>query len=917
MHRTQQNLEPELGDEQNGASWPGRAGYFFAAFEAARDAMVILDDHRHYVDANPAACQLFGVSAEELIGRRMDDFAVPAMREVIDEWWASLMLTGYDEGEAELLRDDGLGVAVEFTATARVAPGRHLSTLRDVTERKAADALLERQQHMLTEAQSVGGFGSWELDLVTGTVVWSDEMYRIYGIDRAGPIEFEELRRLAHPDDRARLDEVHRLARASHEPFQDEYRVVRPDGTMRVIESRGEVVRGDDGTPLRMFGTGQDITERRHAEVERRNFSTILDGSHDAISACSLDGVLISWNRGAEKLYGYTAEEAIGQHVAMILPAQEGDADRANWRRTRRGENVEPFESVRIAKDGREVAVAVTLSPIVDAAGEITGVAAIGRDITHHKQTLTALAETSAKAVEASRLKSQFMANMNHELRTPLNGVIGISSLLLGTALNEAQREYVEALRVSGNALMAVIEDILDFSKIEAGKLELESEPFELRTLVEDVASMVAVSQPERGVEVVSCVDPSLPSNVWGDANRIRQVLTNLANNAVKFTQAGEVDVNVSGHHDTAERVHLRFEVIDTGIGIDAGKQESIFESFAQVDGSTTRRYGGTGLGLTIAKQLVAMMGGEIGVRSTPGEGSTFWFTLPLRVAPSDPPPVADPALAGVRVLVVDDKATNRAILTCQLGGWGMAVETAANGPAGLAELQAAARSGRPYDLVLLDFKMPGMSGGELGLAIRADPSLRAMALVMMVAARDSASAAAVVEVDGVATKPLRQPRLYEEIARVVTGSPASEPADPGQPPPYADAQRAATRRILVAEDNAVNQLVAVRLLEQRGYVVDVAANGREALEMHARTPYDAIFMDCQMPELDGYETTGEIRRREDGGERRTPIIAMTASTMPGDNERCLAAGMDYYSGKPISTASLDRVLAQAFGPPA
>jgi CheY-like chemotaxis protein len=411
---------------------------------------------------------------------------------------------------------------------------------------------------------------------------------------------------------------------------------------------------------------------------------------------------------------------------------------------------------------------------------------------------------------------------------------------------------------------------------------------------------------------VIACIESSVPENVHGDSTRIRQVLTNLANNAVKFTEVGEVAIHVSGLADETGIVQLCFEVSDTGIGIEAAAQETIFESFAQADGSTTRRYGGTGLGLAIARQLVNLMGGEIGVRSTIGKGSTFWFTLPTPVAPSDPTRPGDPALAGVRTLVVDDKLTNLGILKTQLASWGMTVDTTADGESALTALRAAAQAGHPYELALVDFKMPRMSGGDLAGAIRTDPALQPIKIVLMVAARDARSAAGATESDGLVTKPIRQTHLHDELTHVVSGHAISP--SPSYPPEANGATSATgTQRVLVAEDNPVNQLVAVRLLEVRGYGVDVANNGREALEMHERTPYDAIFMDCQMPELDGYDTTREIRRLE-GDDRHTPIIAMTASTMPGDTERCLAAGMDYYSGKPIKPAGLDYVLALALG---
>jgi two-component system, sensor histidine kinase and response regulator len=886
-------------------------GWGFAAFEAARDAMIVLDDDRFLVHANPAAGRLLGVDPTALAGRRIDEFASALERDSYDPVWASFLLAGYHEGEYELRRADGSRVMVESTLVARIGPACHLSIVRDVTERRAKDELLERQRAQLVKAQAIGRFGSWRRDLVTNVVEWSDEMCRICGVDPESVIRFDQFLQVTHPDDRDRLHDVVCAAIAERGAFVCEYRIVRPDGAVRVIESRGEVVVGDDGALLQIDGTGQDITERRQAENERQNLSTVLDASEDAITACHIDGTFSVWNRGAEKLFGYMAQEALGRPLSLVVPANGRKAAQGNIERILRGERVAPLETLLVTKDGRSVIVALTLSAIIDASGDIAGVAAVGRDITEAKHAQAALADANASLVEALRAKSEFMANMNHELRTPLNGVLGVSSLLADTHLDDEQREYVEALRVSGESLMAVIEDILDFSKLEAGKLALEREQVELRALVEEVCSIVAVSQPARAVEVIVAVPAGTPAAVWGDHMRVRQILTNLTNNAVKFTEAGEVRVEVTwAAAGAGDEIEVRFEVVDTGIGIDPQQQRTIFESFSQADGSTTRRYGGTGLGLTIARQLVALMGGEIGVHSTPGAGSTFWFTLPTTIATPDSPRLLPVALQGARALIVDDKATNRRLLKGHLTQWGMTSHGEADPDAALAALRETAHSPQPYRVALIDYRLDGQTAERLVAAINADPDLSPVSIVMMVAARDKHAAAAIPGITGVVAKPVREAQLYDELARLDTPPPIDAPAA-AEADPLPALSSGFASRVLVVEDNEINQLVAVRMLEQRGFTVDVAANGLKALDMYATTSYDAIFMDCQMPELDGYETTRAIRRREGDGPR-TPIIAMTASTLPGDNERCLAAGMDYYTGKPIRPTSLDHILAQA-----
>ena len=676
-------------------------------------------------------------------------------------------------------------------------------------------------------------------------------------------------------------------------------------------------------------------------ELRTRNaiHEAILNSANYAIVSTDVEGVIRTFNRTAERLLGYKAEDVVGKMTPERIHDAREVADRARELAQELGRSVEPgFEALvakarrgepddnewtYIGKDGARIPVLLSVTALRNEDGGISGYLGVAGDITKRKQVEEALKTAQEGAETANRAKSEFLANMSHEIRTPINGVIGMTELLVGTELNATQSDSANAILVSANSLLVVINDILDFSKIEAGKLEFEIADFDLIETVEASIGLFAEPALAKQIELVGSVAPDVPAQMRGDSGRLKQVLVNMLNNAVKFTEKGEVVLRVSKESDSPTEAVIRFEVRDTGVGIPQDARIRLFEKFSQADPSTSRRYGGTGLGLAISKQLVEMMQGEIGVESEPGKGSSFWFhvrlekQMPTRNVDSKPSDM----MRDLRVLIVDDSVSNRQLLEEQIMSWDIQVECAATGAGAIQKLRDAASEGDCYDLAILDQKMSGMDVLALAAQINEDSRVSQTRLILMVPVHyqipvDQLKRAGISER---LVKPVRQSRLYDclmnamgkEVSKMADGQGFQESSS-GAPEPASSAGSGGLR-ILLVEDNEINRKVALGQLSRLGFKADFSSNGREVIEAFDKVPYDIILMDCQMPEMDGYEATREIRRRErDGlvdGRRPVRIIAITAHAMTGDREKCLAAGMDDYLTKPLKTAALKAML--------
>jgi two-component system, sensor histidine kinase and response regulator len=668
-----------------------------------------------------------------------------------------------------------------------------------------------------------------------------------------------------------------------------------------------------------------------NASEER--YRSLFERSLAAVYRSDPEGMLLDCNDACAKILGYESSRellALGASIEYHDPArwQEHVAELCRLRQ------LTNFEVCLRRRDGRPVWVLENANLVEDADTSSSVIEGTFLDISRRKEMEQELTETKELAEAASAAKSEFLASMSHEIRTPMNGIIGMAGLLLETTLTAEQQEFAHTLRHSADSLLTIINDILDFSKIEAGKMTIEPIPFDLAAAVSEIAELLHSKTREKGLEFIVRYAPALPRRFIGDPGRVRQILMNLLGNAIKFTAQGHVYLNVEPAGPEFENATLRFSVEDSGIGIPEDKLGSVFEKFSQADASTTRRFGGTGLGLSICVKLTELMGGKIGVTSKVGQGSTFWFTLPLPVDQSAPAEsIGRVQLGPLRFLYVDDNATNRFVLREQLNHWGLRNTGCSSGMEALALLRSAHLAGDPFHLAILDHDMPEMDGEALGRAIKADVELKDTVLLMLSSRGQRGDARRMKEAGFAAylTKPARAPTILEALKAVWAASQnQGQSTDLITRHSLAESavrvesaipvvESAFQPRILVVDDNRVNQMVASRTLERLGCKVDLADDGEKAVEMVKTQAYDVVFMDCQMPVMDGYEATAQIRR-DAAPSTHVIIVAMTANAMQGDREKCLAAGMDDYVSKPVNKQEVVAILKRrvpAWGAPA
>ena len=888
--------------------------------EASGEYIWELDTEGKYTYASKRFGEMLRRPVDEMMGKTPFEFMPPDDAERVAQVFGDIVrdrqnFTGLEH--RSVLPDGGFiwqrvsGLPI-FDGAGTFAGYR--GTAADITEQKRSEAALKEGAERLEMAVAASGLGIWDLDIATGRLTWDDSMLEIYGITKEEFTSAYEIWEYAlHPEDRPKADAALKDAIRELKPFDFQFRIQRSDGQIRTIHALARVYFDDDGTPERLVGINMDITERVRSEKALRENEAKLSGLYNLAPVSIVlnrksDGTFMEANPELFRLTGYSEEEYKKLSYFDITPEKYAEDEKAQLEEMERRGGYGPFEKEYIRKDGTLVPVILQGVVIKNADGEEM-IWSIVQDISEQKEHEQELQQAKEEAESANRSKSEFLANMSHEIRTPMNAVIGLSQLLLNTQMRPDQEDKLHKIYQSSRMLLGIINDILDFSKIESGKLQLEVTDFSIRDVVDQLATLFYDAMDKKDLELFFHVAPDVPYMLSGDSLRIGQVLTNLISNAVKFTHEGAVKLFVRQTGQTEQGVTLQFEVQDTGIGMDREQLERLFTPFTQADSSTTRKYGGTGLGLVISSRIVAAMGGALEVESVPDEGSVFRFELELALAGEQTAPSFCGFLESKKILVVDDREEARVILEEMLTSCNMRVELAAGGEEAIEKVLNADKAGEPFEVILMDWKMPGLNGLEASRKIRelagAGSLQRETPSILMVSAYnlEDIGIGEDEEIDFI-PKPVTASSLFEALTRAATGDTGNRATVFAQSARI-EAPVFSGLRVLLVEDNELNQEVAYNLLIQTQADVDIAQNGVEAVSMVKEQSYDMIFMDLQMPEMDGYEATRIIRKSDPD----MPIIALTAGVMQEDRKRAQEAGLNEHLTKPIQTEELYRTM--------
>ncbi|MBC2704852.1 PAS domain-containing hybrid sensor histidine kinase/response regulator [Desulfobacula sp.] len=899
-------------------------------FEKSKDAILIIENEK-FVDCNQSAVDMLGYKNKtEFLKTHPSELSPDNQPDGENSFVkAKRMLdlalkNGSHLFEWDHTRANGevFPVEVLLTTISNQEGNRKIHTIwRDITHRRKEEKARQKEKETLSTILESTPHGI--------ALIGSHGKYRyvnpfftkITGYTLEDIATKEDWFKKAYPDKKYRKKVSEVWTNDNNHSYRGKHREFKircKDGQSKYIEFRSTFLKD------RKISVLTDVTQRRKIEEALREseerLRTLMETIVDPVLVYDVKGKVSYLNPAFTRVFGWSSDELVGHRIDFV-PDKENSVAKKVVAEVLKGKGLSGFETERKTRSGRTIAVRIGAARLLDIHDKPDGIVVNFQDITREKRAqdeLNQMNQELEKAIEqanmmaqraeiANAAKSEFLANMSHEIRTPLNGVLGMAGLLLDTVLTNDQRHYANIVQNSGESLLTVVNDILDFSKIEAGKLEMEVIDFDLRSLLDDFASMMSFRIQKKNLEFICAASPDMPALIRGDPGRLRQILTNLVGNAVKFTAKGEISVRSYLEKETPKEVKLLFSVKDTGIGIPEEKQDLLFQSFRQADASTTRKFGGTGLGLTISKKLCEMMGGKIGINSEVDKGSEFWFTACFKKQeePEHPVmPVHIPDMKGCHILVVDDNETNRDILQGQLGSWGCRVKDAVDGSDALRKFYQADIEKDPFQVAILDMQMPGMDGLSLGKVIKADDNLKSVHLIMMTS-MGQVGDAKLFEKAGFAAylmKPVGHSELFDCLSTIISGD--SKPLQES-----AIITRHTVRemqrkniRILLAEDNITNQQVATGLLKKFGFIgVKTVLNGVHAVKALEDSFYNLVLMDVQMPEMDGFEATRQIRKKEfESGKKRIPIIAMTAHAMKKDRDKCISVGMDDYVSKPV-----------------